>query len=97
MVAISNTAVNSILNTGVIYRGVLTLEYIGTVVNYLGMFITLAWAEFSALEVTHAEPLPFYGVKLPNFKLKTRPKQLIGSFLFNNAPLPSPVMQTKER
>jgi hypothetical protein len=30
------------LNTVVIYNGILTLEYVDTAINYIGIFITLA-------------------------------------------------------
>jgi hypothetical protein len=39
-VAILNTTIISILNTALIYSGILTL--VGIAVNYFGIFITLA-------------------------------------------------------
>jgi hypothetical protein len=41
-VAISNIVVISILNTGVVYGGKLTLVNVGAAVNYCSIFITLA-------------------------------------------------------
>ncbi len=41
-VAIVNTAVIPILNTAVIYHGIISLENVGTAVNCNSIFITLA-------------------------------------------------------